>query len=63
VLTFLAVVFAAGLMGMALMRRHRRDRPARRPRTRPLTPDDDDLPMAGQPAAVPNTRGSVRVVS
>lgn len=46
VITFLAAVFAAGLAGMALMRRHRRGRPTRRPGTRPLTPDDDDLPMA-----------------
>ena len=46
VLSFLAAVFAAGLIGMALMlRRHRRRRTIRRPRTRPLTPDDDDLPM------------------
>ena len=46
VLSFLAVVFAAGLIGIALMLRHRRPRTIRRPRTRPLTPDDDDLPMA-----------------
>ncbi len=46
VLSFLAVVFAAGLIGMALMVRHRRDRSIKRPRTRPLTPDDDDVPMA-----------------
>ena len=45
VLSFLAAVFAAGLIGMALMLRHRRPRTIRRPRTRPLTPDDDDPPM------------------
>ena len=45
VLAFLAAVLAAGLAGMALLR-HRRNRPIRRPRTRPATPDDEDLPMA-----------------
>ncbi|MCY4372397.1 MAG: hypothetical protein OXC31_01410 [Spirochaetaceae bacterium] len=42
VLAFLAALFAAGLAGMALLR-HRRDPPIRRPRTRPATPDDDNL--------------------
>ncbi|MCY4374740.1 MAG: hypothetical protein OXC31_13275 [Spirochaetaceae bacterium] len=46
VLVFLAAMWAAGLAGMLLLR-HRRDRPIRRPRTRPATPNDDDsLPMA-----------------
>jgi hypothetical protein len=46
VLAFLAAVCAAGIAGMLLQRRRRR-RPAkvRRPRTRPATPDDDDLTM------------------
>ena len=47
VLAFLAAVCAAGLAGMLLLRR-RRSRPIERPRTRPATPDDDDLPMADQ---------------
>ncbi|MDE0371335.1 MAG: hypothetical protein OXI73_02140 [Rhodospirillales bacterium] len=44
VLGFLAAVLAAGLAGMALLR-HRPRRPIQRPRTRPATPDDEDLPM------------------
>ncbi|MDE0223283.1 MAG: hypothetical protein OXJ90_28745 [Spirochaetaceae bacterium] len=47
VLVFLAAVCAAGLAGMLLLRRRRRP-PIERPRTRPATPDDDDLPMADQ---------------
>ena len=43
VLAFLAALCAVGLAGMVLLR-HRRDRPIRRPRTRPATPDDDNLP-------------------
>ena len=49
VLAFLAAVFAAGLAGMLLLRlRRRRSPPIERPRTRPATPDDDDLPMADE---------------
>ena len=45
VLAFLAALCTAGVAGMLLLR-YRRDRPIRRPRTRPTTPDNDDLPMA-----------------
>ena len=45
VLAFLAALFTAGVAGMLLLR-YRRDRPIRRPRTRPTTTDNDDLPMA-----------------
>ena len=43
-LAFLVAVCAAGLAGMLLQRR-RRPPKVRRPRTRPATPDDDDLTM------------------
>ena len=47
VLAFLAAMCAAGIAGMLLQRR-RPGRPIRRPRTRPATPDDSDLPMADE---------------